>query len=143
MSASDIQPSRVEEAKKQARAIIDSMTDRDLAMLVSFSDTAQVLVSYTNNRNLLRQRLDAIGPTHHSTSLRDALQVASGLANPERAVDRPAGSETESLEADVYIFTDGGFDDVKDFSLGNLQPHLVSIGTAAAKCALIMVHRWP
>ena len=137
MSASDIQPSRVEEAKKQARAIIDSMTDRDLAMLVSFSDTAQVLVSYTNNRNLLRQRLDAIQPTHHSTSLRDALQVASGLANPERAVDRPAGSETESLEADVYIFTDGGFDDVKDFSLGNLQPHLVSIGTAAANAGIV------
>ena len=54
----------------------------DLAMVIAFSDRARVVSNYTGDRGLLPQRIDAIEPTQATTSLREGLQVAAGLANP-------------------------------------------------------------
>ncbi|MDW4593001.1 VWA domain-containing protein, partial [Escherichia coli] len=79
--------SRLERAKEGARLVVDSMSGDDLAMVIAFDDSARVVSNYTGNRDELRARIAAIAPTRASTSLREALQVAAGLANPSRFVE--------------------------------------------------------
>jgi hypothetical protein len=135
MSATDVPPSRLARAKEMAGQVIDAMSSGDRAMIISFDSTAQVVSTYTTNRALLRQRLGSITPSESSTSLRDALEVASGLANPSSDVNArnlPQGViATEAMEpARLLIYTDGGFGDVEGFSVGNLLPEVVVIGPA-------------
>ncbi len=74
MSATDVDgaKNRVEEAKKLVGGLIDQMDSGMTAMLVSFADTPQVVQEFTNNRRLLRERLDMIEPTIRGTDLRGA-----------------------------------------------------------------------
>jgi hypothetical protein len=125
MSATDVEPNRLEVAKRQAIGeVIDKMEGDDIAMVIAFNDSAGVVQSYTSNRQLLRERINTIEPTQRTTNLREAMEVASGLANPQSfsvgARDQSAKVE-ESGQPQLHLFTDGGFPDVKDFSLGSLS----------------------
>ena len=86
MSATDVGASRLEEAKRQVSALIDEMTSSDNAMIIAFSDEdgARTIQSYTNNKTLLKRKLQSIKPTHRRTDLKKALRFAAGLANPGR-----------------------------------------------------------
>lgn len=126
MSATDVAPNRLSVAKSKATALINSMTASDLAMIIAFSDTAEVVSSYTSNKNLLKQKIQAIEPSERRTNLREALQVADGLANPSR--QREGGIATAESTPKLVILTDGGFADIQGFSLGNLEPELIVIG---------------
>jgi hypothetical protein len=87
MSATDIAPTRLDEAKRQARALVDQMKTGDVAMLISFSNSARVEQPFTDNRRLLRQKIDVIEQTNHTSDLSEALRAASGLANPGQSGD--------------------------------------------------------
>ena len=127
MGATDVKPTRLERAKAEARKIVDSLGGDDLAMVLTFSDRAKVVSNYTGDRTALARRIDAIAPTENSTSLREALQVAAGLANPSKQAE---GVAANSLVApQLKIYTDGGFADVEGFSLGNLEPEVIVIGS--------------
>jgi hypothetical protein len=131
MSARDVAPTRLDKAKEEAKKVVDEMQSDDLAMVIAFSDRARVVSTYTGNRALLRKRIDEITPTEATTSLRDALQVAAGLANPNKVGDIPEGVEATSVVAPrLLIYTDGGFPDVEGFSLGNIRPEVIIIGKA-------------
>jgi len=105
MSATDVSPSRLEEAKRRALAIIDNMQTEDerdqvkqqlggqssslidrgsqyKAMVISFSDTARVEQGWTNSPRELRRAIENIKPTNRPTAIDEALRVAAGLANP-------------------------------------------------------------
>jgi hypothetical protein len=151
MSATDAADAdhRLAESKQLVGGLIDQMESGMTAMLVSFADTAQVVQEFTDNRRLLRERLETIEPTVRGTDLLGALELADGLANPGRMTTKEGGAEIEIAEAKpatLYIFSDGRFDDVKDFSLGNLggakqgePPIYVPIGTFdAANLAITM-----
>lgn len=129
MSATDVAPSRLARAKEEAKTIVSGMEGNDLAMVLTFSDRARIVSNYTGDRRALLRRIDAIAPTEGTTSLRDALQVAAGLANPNKTLDVPEGVvATSVVTPKLTIFTDGGFPDVEGFSLGNLEPEVVVIG---------------
>jgi von Willebrand factor type A domain/Aerotolerance regulator N-terminal len=127
MSATDVPPSRLEKAREEARKIIRNMGSDDLAMVVSFADSARVVSNYTSDKRLLLRRIDAIQPTQGSTSLREALQVAAGLANPSKQFGEGVVASAQ-VAPKLFIYTDGGFPDVEGFSLGNLEPEVVVIG---------------
>jgi hypothetical protein len=125
MSATDVEnaKNRLEEAKKLVGGLIDQMESGMTGMIISFSDTPQVVQEFTDNRRQLRERLATIEPTNRGTDLRGALDLADGLANPGRITTEEGGAEidvTEAQPATLYIFSDGRFEDVKDFALGNL-----------------------
>ena len=128
MSATDVKPSRLDRAKSEARKIIDAMGGNDVAMVVSFSDRAKVVSNYTSDRTALGRRVASIEPTETSTSLREALQVAAGLANPSKQAEGVAANSM--VPPQLKIYTDGGFEDVEGFSLGNLEPEVIVIGAA-------------
>ena len=138
MTATDVKPSRLEEAKRRAGELIDQMHSGDVAMIISFADTARVEQSFTDNRGRLREGLAAIRPTARTTSLLEALKVASGLANPGRSAEDTSDVRVaEAMPAKLVIFSDGKFGPVP-FELGNLEPVFVPIGEASAANVGIM-----
>ncbi|RUL81248.1 VWA domain-containing protein [Tautonia sociabilis] len=127
MSATDVRPSRLDEAKQRALALVDAMGPSDLAMVIAFADTARVASTYTGNKAQLRERINAIRPARTGTSLLEALQVAAGLANPSKQFgEGQVASEVQAPR--LMVYTDGGFPDVEGFSLGNLVPEIVILG---------------
>ncbi|HHK40923.1 MAG TPA: VWA domain-containing protein, partial [Planctomycetaceae bacterium] len=89
--ATDVSPSRLEAAKRQVADMIDQMESGDSAMVVQFSDRAEIVQNYTQQKRPLKERVRALRPTARGSSLREALRVASGLANPSSA--RGEGAE--------------------------------------------------
>ena len=138
MSATDEKDAknRLEEAKKVVGGMIDQMSSGMTAMIISFADTPQVVQEFTDNRRLLRERLATIEPTVRGTDLHGALELADGLANPNRIPLREGDRDIDVVEAQpatVYIVSDGRFEAVKGFSLGTLEPIYVPIGSFDAK----------
>jgi hypothetical protein len=145
MSATDADgaKNRLEQAKTLVGGLIDQMESGMTAMIISFADTPQVVQEFTDNRRLLRERLATIQTTVRGTDLHGALDLADGLANPGRITTEEGGAEIDVVEAQpatLYIFSDGRFEDVKDFALGNLRgakaedpPIYVPIGSMDAE----------
>jgi hypothetical protein len=131
MQATDQPSNRLEEAKRRAGDLIDGMKSGDVAMVVSFTDTARVEQMFTDSRRALRSALAAIRPTPRRTSLAEALKVASGLANPGRqAYENRDIQVAEALPATVFILSDGNFEKISGFPLGNLHPIYTPLGQA-------------
>ncbi len=135
MSATDTEDgrTRLETAKEEIGRLIDRMKPNDSAMIISFSNTANVQQSYTRSRSLLKRKLDGIKQTNRSSEMSEALSAASGLANPGQTSDRESERDiqvADALKAKLYIFSDGGVKDVPNFSLGNLTPEYRPIGSS-------------
>jgi hypothetical protein len=134
MSATDVKPTRLDEAKRQVGELIDQMRSGDAAMLISFCDSARVEQSFTDNRQQLREALKAIQPTARATSLLEALKLAAGLANPGRSAEGFSDVRVaEAMPASLYIFSDGRFGPVAGFALGNLEAKFIPIGSPDAR----------
>lgn len=136
MSATDIAPTRLEAAKRQILGLIDQMRSHDVALVISFSNVARVEQSFTSNRALLRQKIAQIQPTRRATDLGEALRAAAGLANPGRTSDAENANDVQVAEAQpatLYLYSDGGVAAVPDFSLGNLTPRYVPLGSPSPR----------
>jgi hypothetical protein len=133
MNATDVAPNRLEAAKRKATEIADQMQSGDAAMVIAFADAARVVCAYTENVPAIKQAIASIRPTSRRTSLREALVIASGLANPQRSGEEDAAA----VPAELYLFSDGRFPDVDEIPLGNLNLHYLQIGGAADNVALV------
>jgi hypothetical protein len=136
MSATDTVEgvSRLEEAKDQICVLIGQMDSTDSAMVISFSDDAQVEQSYTNTKSILKQKVRAIVQTQRGSDLKEALLAASGLANPGRTSDQESEVDVqvaEALDAKMLIFTDGAFNKIDEFRMGNLSAEYHPVGSPA------------
>lgn len=134
MMATDVESatSRFELAKDTIRRQIDDMQQEDTAMLITFSDRAEVLQSFTNDRGRLRAALERAQVTNRPTDIIGALEAADGLANPRRSSttgDENDVQVADPMPADLLVYSDGGFRDVSDFNVGNLVPNYVRIGS--------------
>jgi len=135
MSATDTPDgiSRLAEAKQKLCAIVDQMESSDVAMVISFCDDSRVEQSYTNTKSVLKKKIRAIKQTQRSTDLSEALLAASGLANPGRTSDQESEIDiqvADALSATMMIFSDGAFDSVSDFQMGNLSAEYHPVGSA-------------
>jgi len=127
--------SRLNLAKQHVAAMIDHMTSRMSAMIITFAEQTQVVQQFTSNRKKLRAALQRIKPSAGRTHLGDALELASGFANPERITSEEDGREyevTDPSPVDLVILSDGCFEAVRGFSLGNLRPQFLPIGSVKA-----------
>lgn len=137
MAATDVSPSRLEQAKNAAVAEIDAAGDADAGMVIAFNSAAEIRQSFSTNKLLLKQAVRDIGPTQRPTRIEEALALADSLANPTRSTEdvaaRPDGSprtyvQAEGTDTDVHVFSDGRFADVENFAAGKLHIQLHSIG---------------
>lgn len=134
MSSTDAKDgvSRLDEAKQRVEALVDQLDSDMSAMIITFAEQPDVVQEFTNNKRLLREALERIEPTAGRTDLRGALELADGFANPERVMNESGDQSyavTEQQDVELYIFSDGRFPSIEDFSMGNLRPQFLPLGS--------------
>lgn len=143
MRATDVAPeaNRFERARRQIGEAIDGMRAGESAMLIAFSDRADVLQAFTEDRRRLREALAGATVTSRPTVILEALRAAEGLANPNRTSQVGDVNDiqiADPLPADLLIYSDGGFPAAQDFDLGNLKPTYVQVGGERAENLAIL-----
>lgn len=96
--------SRLDEAKRRVRQMIDGLTSDEEICLVSFDATPRKLTGFTNDKRQLRDALDQI----------EVVDVASDLEQGLRLVQAIGRSEPFD---DVFLFSDGNFPGRVNFDL--------------------------
>lgn len=103
MNATDIEPTRLGEAKRQALDLVDRLDFEDEtaggAMVVSFAQRATVVQPFTTDRRKLRQAIRNIQPTDQASNL------AAALALVEPFAIASGGDAGEPVK--VRVFSDG------------------------------------
>jgi hypothetical protein len=133
MSAKDVEPSRLDWAKREAMKEIDAAGDSDFGMVIVFNSKATTLQGYTNNRAKLREAVRNIEPTQRPTRIEEALSLAESLANPLRSTEQasvepedvpPEQERTlvpvQGITALVHLYSDGRFSPLSESALANL-----------------------
>ena len=130
MSAMDVVGSRLQEAKRLAIQRIDSLQRGDVAMVVAFSDRADVKQGFTQDTRRLRSAVESIQPTQRTTQVSEALRAASGLANPGRVSFGGVNDVqvAEAMPATVILLSDGAFPAVPDIPLDYLTVDYTPVG---------------
>src|ERR1700722_13625682 len=80
----------------------DQMTPADLVAVVVFGNTLKVVVNFTNDRDLLKQSVDALVPGHEAALA--ALADAATAANGEAAVTEDTGAAFTADDTEFNIF---------------------------------------
>jgi len=94
MQAKDVEPSRLDEAKRQIGAMIDQLGPQDRMTLIAVQSTARIVGSGSGDHDALHRALNAIAPANGPADLSAALSLASGIVR--------AGEESRA-----YLFSDG------------------------------------
>ena len=134
MQATDVKGSRLRAAKDKAIEMINAMSGKDAAMVIAFSNVADVRQGFTSDSKRLREAVESIQPTNRTTEINEALRAAAGLANPGRTSQLGTGDVqvAEAMPANLYVISDGGFNQ-SQFQLGNLNPKFIPIGKGSVK----------
>ena len=130
MQATDVEPTRLDLAKKKVRELLSDTSADDVGMVIAFSDRADVRQGFTKDRNRLFSAVDSIPTTSRGTDVSEALRAAAGLANPGRSSFDNLSDimVADAVPATVYLLSDGAFGDLGDFDVGKLKIEYVSIG---------------
>ena len=94
MQARDVQPSRLDEAKREVGGLIDQLGPQDRMTLVAVGSVPRVVASVVGDREALHRADNDIGVQNGPADLSAALALASGLVRP-------------GDDARAYLFSDG------------------------------------
>ena len=100
MGADDVKPTRLEAARREARAFLDALPSKFRLAIVGFSGRAYVALPPTDDRDLAVQALRNLH-TAEGTSLGDAVALATRIAGKQRAAD---GSKPPAA---IVVISDG------------------------------------
>jgi hypothetical protein len=103
---------RLDEAKRRARELVDSMGRGATAMVIAFDDAAETLQPFTSDANALRQAIDRVQPTDRKSRLKLAYQLAEA-----QLFFIPEQNRSNVTPPDVRIFSDGRVLDAAELSI--------------------------
>jgi len=121
MTATDIRPSRLEEAKSEAEQFIDhDLSGSDVATVISVSNKPIARLSFTSDKARLKQSLNDIQPTDTVADMPAAFTLAQSM------IGNGGG-------AFIRIYSDGDYDAdvtrrVEQFSFGSAGVKIIPIG---------------
>ena len=119
MNAIDVAPSRLDEARRQAKVFIESMQSgslvslrdkSDTAMIVAFDRRAKVMCSFTPDKRQLMAAIDAIEPADSESELSEAITVARAFA---QAPGVEGNLRSAEQPAQLVLFSDGRISDLE------------------------------
>ena len=119
MSAADVNGKpRLDEAKRQATDLINSMRRGSRAMVIAFDDTAQTIQSFTTDTAALRRAVEGVHATDRYSRLKLAFQLADAQLSFIPEQNRPSATPP-----DVWLYSDGKvLDSADELTLrGNLK----------------------
>jgi len=100
MGADDVKPTRLEAARREARAFLDRLPSKYRVAIVGFAGRAYVALPPTDDRDLAVEALRSLH-TAEGTSLGDAVALATRIAGRQRASD---GSHPPAA---IVVISDG------------------------------------
>ncbi len=118
MNATDVKPSRLDEARKQARVFVESMRSgsvvslrdvSDHAMVIAFDSHAKVMCNFTSDKRQLAAAIDAIEAGDGTSRLGEAVTVARAFAQSPGTDDSMRNPEAP---ARLVLFSDGRIGDL-------------------------------
>lgn len=136
MGATDATPdgksTRLELAKKQALAIVDSLREgglfgageADKAMVISFDAAGSVVQSFTSDKTQLKNAIESITATDAPTSMKMAMELARANVPKRVMIDADgtrreiAGLSTAESALSIHVFSDGRIPDVANLAPG-------------------------
>ena len=125
MNATDVEPTRLDAAKRQAKIFVESMRtgsalswrdQSDHAMVIAFDQRAGVACSFTSDKRQLAARIDAIEPGDGVSKLGEAVVVARAFA--QSSGGEASGTSGEKA-ARLVLFSDGRIADLEGIVLGD------------------------
>ena len=114
MSARDVKggKTRLDEAKRRARELVDSMKRGSNAMVIASDDTAETLQPFTTDAAALRRAIDSVQPTDRKSSLKMAYQLADA-----QLMFIPEQNRTNKEPPDIHVYSDGRVKDDQDLAV--------------------------
>ena len=94
MQAHDVQPSRLDEAKRQVGVLIDQLSQQDTMTLIAVESTPRIVAPTTGDHDALHRGLSSIVATNGPADLSAALTLAAGIVRPAEY-------------ARAYLYSDG------------------------------------
>lgn len=135
MQATDLGSSRLQLAKDKALDLISKMSSDDEAMVIAFSDRADVIQGFASDKRRLRDAIEMIQTTNRTTNLADALNATAGLVGSgptSQNANVDEANASNAPQAAVYLMSDGRFEVPSD-EFGNLNVHYTSIGSTSVE----------
>ncbi len=134
MSATDVEPSRLEEAKRQAKVYVESLRDpgflsfrgaRDQTMVIAFDKHSKVMCNFTADKRQLIAAIERIEAGHGASLLAEAIMVAQAFSlAPD---DQPANEGLQEA-AKLILFSDGRIADLDQIMVSTDELTFHSIG---------------
>jgi hypothetical protein len=103
MNATDVTPTRLEHAKREALKIIDALRFRDEMAIVAAGTQPQVACGLTGHQKTLRKAVESIPPRDGPTRVADAVELARRLL-------------TDQKNRKVVVLSDGCYDGASDLA---------------------------
>ncbi|HEY0829754.1 MAG TPA: VWA domain-containing protein [Candidatus Dormibacteraeota bacterium] len=94
MQAKDVQPSRLDEAKRQVGAMIDQLGPLDRMTLITVQSTPRIVASIAGDHDAMHRALSSVAPSNGQADLSAALLLAAGIVR-------------SGEDARAYLFSDG------------------------------------
>ena len=142
MNATDIEPSRLEAAKKQAMVFIESMRGKgffslsdksDQTMVIAFDSHAKVMCNFTSDKRQLIWAIESITAGDGDSSLAEAVVVARAFAQSPGVEGNIRSAEEP---AQLVLFSDGRIHDVDQVMVGPDELIFHSVGKSVENVAI-------
>jgi hypothetical protein len=124
MQATDVPPSRFEEAKSTITDLINGLGPSDRLSLITMANTPQVLIAFSSDKSQLTSALHRAKVTNQDADLEQALSLATSLA---------AGH----TNAQVLVIGDGHVQPPNQTLVAPFPVHYLQVGTDAPNAALL------
>ncbi len=123
MQATDVRPTRFDDAKRIAGTIVDSAKVGDRLAIVEAGPTPRVAASLSADGPRLRRALAAIEPNDAEADVGEALRLAASITSKQQG-------------ARIILLSDGVFADIVNFAPGNSQVVFQRIGSSGENVAI-------
>lgn len=138
---------RLDQAKQQAKMIVDSMSDDARAMVIAFSDRGTVTGSFDADKQAIKRKIDSIEQLESSTTLSEAITLAEAYSQqliiggeaPGADVGAPVSA---APAASVFLFSDGRIEDAEKTPFKHIDPahmRITSIGERTDNVAILQM----
>lgn len=142
MNATDIEPSRLEAAKKQAMVFIESMRGKgffslsdksDQTMVIAFDSHAKVMCNFTSDKRQLIWAIESITAGDGDSSLGEAVVVARAFAQSPGVEGNIRSAEEP---ARLVLFSDGRIHDLDQVVVGSDELIFHRVGKSVENVAI-------
>jgi len=142
MGATDVEPSRLEQAKKEARTYVESLPEasffslggsRNQTMVVAFDSHAKVMCNFTADKRQLTAAIESIQQGDGDSALSEAITVAQAFA--QAPGDEPANQSARQA-AKMVLFSDGRIADLDEIMVNTEELTFRCIGDSADNIAI-------